>query len=208
MPRRRVKSTQSNTESEKKSKRAKRHILAVHVSQTAKKKMHSEDDRSAEVRGVKEHIHKQEISGPQKSQARVFSAEPLSEKKKSLIMWSGVVFFMALVLVLWGINIRQEFKKVSAANNVDQSSTDWQKMTQDLTSKLDEMKKNLDTISNYSATAANNASSTVASSTNGVQPTASLPQASSTKEISTPAATSSAQAELGKLKTKLEKLNK
>jgi hypothetical protein len=80
------------------------------------------------------------------------------EKQKQIIMWGGISFFMILIVALWIYNIKQVFQ---ATANSSVSNIDISKATGDISSKIQELKTNLEEIKKFTATA----SSTVSSST-------------------------------------------
>jgi hypothetical protein len=66
------------------------------------------------------------------------------EKDKRLIMWSGVTFFMALILTLWIFNMKTIFKGVESDNQ--ETGFEWRETTDELTQTISEFKKNWDEI--------------------------------------------------------------
>lgn len=113
------------------------------------------------------------------------------EREKLILMWTGVIFFMAIIIVGWAVMFEQTF---SVAKNDGQSLLDWQKWNQtasDIGKNFDATAGQLQTMKNLlSQAAAQSASGTnaITATNNGVS------------------ATSLNQTELNNMKTKILEL--
>ena len=125
-----------------------------------------------------------------------------ADREKKMIMWSGVTFFMVLVIGFWLFNLKTVFK-VDASNN-NNSNLGLADITNNLSKTMDEVSKSLDKFNNLASTTATStasntpeslaATSTVSTTVEQVAPTSTVP------------AVSSSQAEIEALKTQLEQL--
>lgn len=73
---------------------------------------------------------------PQTKAAPVYTQEILEkeEKYKTMVMWSGISFFMILILVAWGFNMKSVFKETSAkAGGNKAANQDWDDLSKELT---------------------------------------------------------------------------
>jgi hypothetical protein len=72
------------------------------------------------------------------------------ERQKQLIMWGGITFFMILIICLWVYNIKQviNITPKSSASNIDINS-----MSDDISSRMRQLKDNLAEIKKFSAIA-------------------------------------------------------
>ncbi|RLC39239.1 hypothetical protein DRH27_00210 [Candidatus Falkowbacteria bacterium] len=84
-----------------------------------------------------------EASGPE---GRIL--EEKIERSKEMIMWSGVIFFMLLVAILWIYNIRHTFKVLQEKNDSESGISDWQEMTRELEEKISDFKDSYEEIKN------------------------------------------------------------
>lgn len=63
------------------------------------------------------------------------------EKEKRMIMWSGVTFFMILVIVFWAYNVKQIFVAMKIESKESEFQIDsWKEMTQDIGNQIKEIK--------------------------------------------------------------------
>ena len=76
----------------------------------------------------KEVGQKKEVSAGAGQQRIAYLAEEKFEKEKRMIMWTGVSFFMILIMIFWVINFQRNFKAIA----MDQKGglPDWQQVTQ------------------------------------------------------------------------------
>ncbi len=74
-----------------------------------------------------------------KAEDELFAKERI-EKDKRLIMWSGVTFFMALILTLWVFNMKTVFKSVEGEN--EPAGFEWRETTNELSKTINEFKTN------------------------------------------------------------------
>lgn len=63
------------------------------------------------------------------------------EREKRIMMWSGIIFFMALVVVGWFFSVKKVFmeNRLASSNN----EINWVKMAEDFNKTMEEMKKGL-----------------------------------------------------------------
>ena len=93
---------------------------------------------------------------------------PREEREKSMLMWSGVIFFMAIIALVWVFTFKSTFK-------TDESKKDafnWNelnKITDDLSKNFDESKKQFQTMKEALTKAAEKASSTQTSITTSTE---------------------------------------
>jgi len=112
------------------------------------------------------------------------SLNDTEERRKFILMWSGVMFFMILIGGFWIYNTSKVFKIVEQNNTQSEFLlADWSKMADDVSAKIEELKKETEEIKNLNL---ENATSTIVSTTtvdivedNGVATSS----ASSTNEI-------------------------
>lgn len=70
--------------------------------------------------------------------------KPLRQAQdKQVIMWTAVTFFMVVIFVLWSFNIKNVFTSVKAVDN-ENDKFDWQALSQEFSSALDEAKEEYD----------------------------------------------------------------
>lgn len=81
------------------------------------------------------------------------------ENDKRLIMWAGVIFFMAIILVLWVLNISTIFKNTTSKKG--ENGLNFDKITENYNKTLDELSQNLNKINSVSQNVQLNASGTV-----------------------------------------------
>lgn len=62
------------------------------------------------------------------------------EKEKRLLLWSGVAFFMTVILVFWVINLKQVFKETASAPK-NEEGMDWSKISEDFSKTMQEAKQ-------------------------------------------------------------------
>ena len=65
-----------------------------------------------------------------------------ADKEKRLIMWSGVTFFMILVIVFWMYNIKQVFVATEIESKDSEFQIDvWKEAVEDISSQISEIKE-------------------------------------------------------------------
>jgi len=67
---------------------------------------------------------------------------------KKMAMWSGVTFFMIIIIVVWGWNINKSFRKTNAEMSRNSNGKSLTEITADLSKAMDEFKKTADQINN------------------------------------------------------------
>lgn len=80
-----------------------------------------------------------------KDQAEGQILEMKVEKEKRFIMWSGITFFMILILVFWVYNTRQVMRNISQEAD-NETILDWQELGADVSTRLEQMRSDLDQI--------------------------------------------------------------
>ncbi len=70
------------------------------------------------------------------------------ERDKRLILWSGVTFFMVVIFVFWIFNLKQTFKQIESSNSQNQEFN-LNKITDDFSKTMEEMKGNLADIKEF-----------------------------------------------------------
>ena len=63
------------------------------------------------------------------------------DSHKRLAMWTGVIFFMALIFFIWVYNIKATFR--APANNNKESDLSWDKISEDFKKTMGEVKENI-----------------------------------------------------------------
>lgn len=124
------------------------------------------------------------------------------EKKKNLIMWIGVTFFMVLIMVVWGYNMKNTIKK-TALNNPNNSG-DLADITKEFEKTLKEVKTETGSINELKTKLENNQAQNMNTST-----LPELPAANAIKSTSTSMAVENGRVLgvkiINDLKSKLEK---
>jgi hypothetical protein len=134
-------------------------------------------------------------------------------RQKQTIMWSGIVFFMILIIFVWTYNIKKTFKDVENNSSEQSLNVDLDKIGEELSARMKEMKANLEEIKAYgSQLASTTASSTLvtASSTSqdglNQQYNQLPPDKNSIASTSSTTASEISRQELDELKAKLKDL--
>lgn len=73
---------------------------------------------------------------PQIKEAPVYTEEILEkeEKYKTMVMWSGISFFMILILVAWGFNMKSVFRETAAKTSGNKAADQsWDDLSKELT---------------------------------------------------------------------------
>ncbi|MCK4539804.1 hypothetical protein KAU09_01475 [Candidatus Parcubacteria bacterium] len=71
------------------------------------------------------------------------------EKDKQLIMWSGVTFFMILIIFVWAYQIRHSIGQAKLENN-NQKTEEWKEVLSDLEKNINGLKTNLEKVKEFS----------------------------------------------------------
>lgn len=73
------------------------------------------------------------------------------ERNKRLIMWSGVTFFMVLIVFGWAYSTRQVFKNVEGNNEENFSLSDWREITTEISEKMSQIENDLKAIEEFNS---------------------------------------------------------
>jgi len=68
------------------------------------------------------------------AEARNMSAK--AEQHKILIMWSGVTFFMALIVVFWLYQVKINFQELKTKNSMENNLSEWNEAADDIWQKM------------------------------------------------------------------------
>jgi hypothetical protein len=128
--------------------------------------------REVERRGIKEAKEK-------KGKKKTIERHPLIERDKRLIMYSGVSFFMLLIVFFWIINIKQVFKQTAANSQTNNSLAEFDQLSGDLSEALEEIKNGVREIKSEI-----NATTTVKEAKNENIATGTLPMANEKQFLS------------------------
>ena len=71
------------------------------------------------------------------------------EKDKQLIMWSGITFFMVLIMFVWVFQIRHSISQTKLENN-NQKTEEWKKVFSDLEKNISDLKTDLEKVKQFS----------------------------------------------------------
>ncbi len=71
------------------------------------------------------------------------------ERDKRFMMWAGVTFFMILIAFFWLYNTKQAFERSSREENNNFTLTDWQKLTDEVSEKMSQMKQDWENIESF-----------------------------------------------------------
>jgi len=69
------------------------------------------------------------------------------ERDKKMIMWTGVSFFMVLILVGWTWSFKKAMKKINVQSDQG-SAIDWAEISSDFSQTMDQMKQGLAEVKN------------------------------------------------------------
>lgn len=103
----------------------------------------------------KEAVEEQDVNSYIEDLIQKRRAEARLERKKVLILRTGVSVFMIMVVLVWVFNMRNVFSSTMAKETEDTSSDDWKKMTQELGEQIDEMKGGISDIKGFVASEKN-----------------------------------------------------
>ena len=73
------------------------------------------------------------------------------ERDKKLMMWTGVSFFMVLILGFWILNIKSIFKEAKDVGN-NSSRFEWNKITNEFDQTMEQIKKGLEELKQMNIT--------------------------------------------------------
>lgn len=98
-------------------------------------------------------------------------AESRLEKEKNLIMWSGVIFFMLLIVFVWAFNARTIFERSQLGNATGSSTFNWNDLKTQIDANMTQMQGELSQLKAASTTATSTATTaTTATATYGQLP--------------------------------------
>ncbi|MBI4812589.1 hypothetical protein HY798_04120 [Candidatus Falkowbacteria bacterium] len=148
---------------------------------------------------------KKEMAREEEQQAVIFDESDFarldkSERDKKLIMWSGIVFFMVVILAGWIFSMKKMFKETELKGS--NSEINWVKMAQDLDKTMDEMKKGLSQINSAGPNMAT--SSSAVSGLTSAENSAEGIAATSSAEIFATSTLSADEEKINELKLQLE----
>lgn len=84
-------------------------------------------------------------------EARIISEKV--ERDKRLIMWSGVTFFMLLILVVWLFQTRQVINNTHLSRDSQEVLSSWDELSDDFSKRMIEMKDDLEYLNRATASA-------------------------------------------------------
>lgn len=129
-------------------------IRVLKASKQIKKKVsRKKDDRKRELmpgtlkaKSVKHkaaNVAPKKTSGKPKEEAAATSQRKNSQEKidrdKRLIMWTGVTFFMLLIVVVWVFSMKYQLEQVRIQNDNSDSSQDWRELSDEVGEKMAEI---------------------------------------------------------------------
>ncbi|MFA6171507.1 MAG: hypothetical protein WCW77_05945 [Patescibacteria group bacterium] len=190
MPRRKKEGEKKAAKSKREPGKPKKSFIKVNLINVKKKAERENEERLVNLREKEAENFQNETENYEKV-----------ERSKRLVMWSGVSFFMLVIVVVWFFNIRSVFQVSSSS----QSNFDWNAISNDVSKSMEEAKKGFEEIKKASEMA-----STSPSSLENSAPTASSTPATLPKEETSAVATSSpdeaGQADLKELKKRIDEL--
>ncbi len=124
-------------------KAAKNRVLSGKKSKAKKKKL------TANVKAKKEKIIKTGNSAVNISEKSKIIVEK-TEKDKSFLMWTGVSFFMILIIIFWVYNTAQSLKKVSSEWQLSEKAVKWSQMADNLNEEILKIKNNVNEVREFS----------------------------------------------------------
>lgn len=71
------------------------------------------------------------------------------QKDKQLIMWSGITFFMVLIMLIWAFQIKHSIKQTKLENN-NQKTEKWKEVFSDLKKNISDLKTDLEKVKQFS----------------------------------------------------------
>jgi len=151
MPRRKKikKEKLKGASSEKDVKKIKKVDLKVKIKKVRSKKKKVE--REVKVEPIEEQLVIDEI----------IKAEEI-ERDKRLIMWTGVIFFMVLILTIWIINFKNVFQAKQSENTNSSAIQEWNKITDEFTETWEKVRQGMSELKQTTTTTTEeNASSQV-----------------------------------------------
>ena len=108
------------------------------------KKRHSVDLSSKRIRNEEQieaifERKRAEIKKAESDQNQLYQFKKV-ERKKRMIMWSGVSFFMVLIMAFWIYNTKQIFETEKNISDSQLPLTDWKEMTKEVGSQINEIR--------------------------------------------------------------------
>ena len=131
------------------------------------------------------------------------------ERSKRLVMWSGVTFFMLVIVVVWVLNIKSVFQAVPSTGN----DMDWQEITNNVSKSLEEAKKSVEEIKGEALDIASTSPEALfggraASSTPADNSTLSVDDQSGVNAIATTSPGLTGETDMRALKNRIDELEK
>ena len=97
---------------------------------------------------LEKEINAKEITNQAKiKQPKIISEK--QEKDKQLIMWSGITFFMILIMFIWVFQIRHSISQTKLENN-SQKTEEWKEVFSDLEKNISDLKRDLEKVKEFS----------------------------------------------------------
>ena len=97
---------------------------------------------------LEKEIKAEEIARLSKAKQPKIISEKL-EKDKQLIMWSGIIFFMILVVFIWVYQIKSSISQTKSESN-NQKTEEWKEVFSDLEENIGNLKTDLEKIKEFS----------------------------------------------------------
>src|SRR3989339_22323 len=190
----------------------KKHVLKIKVKKTTAKKA---DEKTSLITAVAtpiapdQKIKNQASAGaglPKDEDRDAFVKAPKIisenvERDKNLILWSGVVFFMILIIFFWVRQTGKIFQKTEPENDTISTLSDWRTAADDIASRMNELRSDLEKIRIKSEEKSGTSTNQVLELSQEASP------ASTTPDAATTSASVKAE-EVEKLKIRLEELEK
>lgn len=121
------------------------------------------------------------------------------EQDKNLILWSGVVFFMLLIIFFWARHTGEMFQKTESEDSALSTLSDWRVAADDIAARMKELKSDLEEIRIKSEENSGTGTTPVLNLNPEITPSTTTPDISTTSiDIKTE--------EIEKLKIRLEEL--
>ncbi len=206
--RNRLARTKKELDAEKPKKRRKASVLAVRVKRTIHQPKKTVNQPKAEKTEAEKplpvnNIPTQETAVPASRRVESRRDPERIEREKRFIIWSGVTFFMLLIVFFWFLNLGHPFRVAETVKDDDFSKT-WQELSDDLVGRMEEMQTDLTRINELKDTLLQGRTAT----TTGTSTVSGLPEsdpiATSTFKAAIMATSSEIKANIGKLKEVLE----
>lgn len=86
------------------------------------------------------------------SRITVEKMEPLrSDRQKAVVMWTGVVFFMIVILGIWAYNLKMIFQTDATANDNNSNTLQLKELSEKMKESVGQFKQNLEEIKNINS---------------------------------------------------------